>query len=249
MTDQPQSKKLSGQVQAAIVAGIFGLLTLVLTQWDKMPWNVGGNARSTLESSPQSTLSGRQSAAVPPSKGETGNSIGPVGAIREKWVELGGATGLLGPVLSGEADAERGGRFNAFRSGFIYWHPNFGAHAVYGLIGEKWSALGRERNFGYPLTDELPGDNGGRYNDFENNATITWHPQAGIHSVYGFIRTMWIESGREKANGRCGYPTSDEYDYQNGRRTDFQRGYITWRRGARAAVAHCSDDEGNPAAD
>lgn len=162
------------------------------------------------------------------------------GAIGDKWNELGGATGALGPVRSSEADADRGGRFNLFRNGFIYWHPSYGAHAVYGLIGEKWNALGRERNFGYPLTDEMPGGNGGRYNDFENNATITWHPQAGTHSVYGLIRLKWIELGREGPNSPCGYPIRDEYDVQGGRRTDFQRGYITWRRGARAAEAHCS---------
>lgn len=162
------------------------------------------------------------------------------GAIGEKWHELGGPTGALGPARSSEADAERGGRYNVFRNGYIYWHPSFGAHAVYGLIGEKWNALGRERAFGYPLTDELSGGNGGRYNDFENNATITWHPQAGAHSVYGLIRIKWVELGREGSNSRCGYPTSDEYEIQGGRRSDFQRGYIIWRRGARAAVAHCS---------
>lgn len=161
------------------------------------------------------------------------------GAIRDKWIQLGGATGPLGPPLSSEADAARGGRFNAFRNGYIYWHPSFSAHAVYGLIGQKWNALGRERNFGYPLTDERAGPRGGRYNDFENNATITWQAQAGTHSVYGFIRDAWIKKGRE--GGNCKYPIRDEYDFEGGRRTDFQEGFITWRRGARAAVAHCSE--------
>ena len=30
---------LSGPAQAAVIAGAFGLLTAVLTNWDKMPWN------------------------------------------------------------------------------------------------------------------------------------------------------------------------------------------------------------------
>lgn len=167
------------------------------------------------------------------------------GAIRDKWLELGGTGGALGPPLSSEADAARGGRFNAFRAGYIYWHPNFGAHAVYGLIGQFWNASGRENNFGYPLTDELAGPGGGRYNDFENNATITWHPQAGTHSVYGFIRGEWIKRGRERGN--CGYPTSEEYDVSDGRRTDFRGGYITWRRGARSAVATCIVFDNGPA--
>jgi uncharacterized protein with LGFP repeats len=162
------------------------------------------------------------------------------GAIKAKWVQLGGASGPLGAARSSEADAARGGRFNAFASGFIYWHPRFGAHAVYGLIGEKWSTAGRENGFGYPLTDEMPGDNGGRFNDFERNATITFHPKAGTHVVYGFIRDAWVRLGRETRNGRCGYPTSDEYDAGAYRRSNFQKGYIVWRKGAGAAEAHCA---------
>ncbi|MGZ8998801.1 MAG: LGFP repeat-containing protein, partial [Allosphingosinicella sp.] len=89
--------------------------------------------------------------------------------------------------------------------------------------------------------DELPGDDGGRYNDFENNATITWHPRAGTHVVYGLIRNEWIRLGRERRSGRCGYPTTDEYDAGGGyRRSNFQRGYIIWRRGMRTAQQHCS---------
>lgn len=167
-----------------------------------------------------------------------GQSFAVYGAIREKWLQLGGDTGPLGPPTSSEAAAARGGRFNGFRAGYIYWHPTFGAHAVYGLIGQFWYAAGHENNFGYPLTDELPGAKGGRYNDFENNATVTWHPTAGTHSVYGFIRNEWIMRGR--GGGNCGYPTSEEFATSNGRRTNFQTGYITWQQGARAAVAHCS---------
>ena len=84
------------------------------------------------------------------------------GAIAEKWSQLKGETGPLGAAKTNEATAARGGRFNEFAHGFIYWHPKFGAHAVYGDIGVKWNQLGRERGFGYPLTDELPAPEGGR---------------------------------------------------------------------------------------
>jgi uncharacterized protein with LGFP repeats len=160
------------------------------------------------------------------------------GAIGDKWRELGAESGPLGAPLTDEADAARGGRFNAFQNGFIYWHPSFGAHAVYGEIGVKWNAMGRENGFGFPLTDELSAPGGGRYNDFENNGTIAWHPSTGAHAVYGLIRERWVALGRE--GGGCGYPTSDEYSTAGGRRSDFQGGYIEWRRNRRSAEAHCA---------
>ena len=48
MNDEPKRTGLSGEVQAAIVAGTFGLLTLMLTQWDKMPWNGGGGSEQNV---------------------------------------------------------------------------------------------------------------------------------------------------------------------------------------------------------
>jgi hypothetical protein len=150
------------------------------------------------------------------------------GAIADKWRLLGAATGPLGAPTSDESDAARGGRFNTFQNGFIYWHRNLGeAHAVYGLIGQKWNALGREKGFGYPLTDEQPAKNGGRFNDFENGGSIYFHPTFGVHAVYGAIRAKWHELGREA--GALGYPLSDETTSVNGGRfVNFQFGVISW---------------------
>src|SRR5262245_45376855 len=76
------------------------------------------------------------------------------GAIGEKYTKLGGERGPLGAPLSDEAPAPYGGRFNNFQNGFIYWHPQTGAFAVWGAIGEKWNEFGRVK-FGYPITDEI----------------------------------------------------------------------------------------------
>jgi uncharacterized protein with LGFP repeats len=160
------------------------------------------------------------------------------GEIARKWAETGGTGGPLGAARSSEADADRGGRYNNFQHGFIYWHPAIGAHIVYGLIGQKWNAMGRERATGYPITDELPGPRGGRYNDFERNATISWHPSTDAHIVYGLIRQEWLMQGRE--GGRCGYPTSDEYEAGGYRRSDFEKGSISWRAGMAQAVTLCA---------
>jgi uncharacterized protein with LGFP repeats len=158
------------------------------------------------------------------------------GAIAEKWSQLKGETGPLGAAKTNEATAARGGRFNEFAHGFIYWHPKFGAHAVYGDIGVKWNQLGRERGFGYPLTDELPAPDGGRYNDFENGGAIYWHRKTGAHAVYGEIRKKWLSVG---GVGRCGYPKTDEYLDGRHRRTDFERGYIRWSKQTGATLTDC----------
>ena len=80
------------------------------------------------------------------------------GAIRQKYLELGGEASFLGyPTTSETACPDRFGRFNHFQGGSIYWTGWTGAHEVHGLIRQKWAQLGWERNaaLGYPLTDEL----------------------------------------------------------------------------------------------
>jgi uncharacterized protein with LGFP repeats len=148
------------------------------------------------------------------------------GAIGQKWHELGAEKGPLGAPVTDELDAARGGRHNDFQYGFIYWHPNLGAHAVYGLIGEKWNSLGREKGFGYPITDEMPAHAGGRYNDFEGEKSIYWNRRNGAHAIYGAIRAKWVSKKRELS--AWGYPKTDEYQDGAFRRVDFDCGYIRW---------------------
>ena len=62
-----------------------------------------------------------------------------LGAIADKYNQLGGANGLLGPVTTNEQPAPFGGRFNEFAHGVIYWHPNTGAHEVHGAILALWT--------------------------------------------------------------------------------------------------------------
>jgi uncharacterized protein with LGFP repeats len=168
------------------------------------------------------------------------------GAIGDKWTELRRERGPLGAPRTDELDAARGGRYNEFQHGFIYWHPNIGAHAVYGLIGQKWNALGRERGYGFPLTDELSARNGGRYNEFEGGRSIYWHPRTGAHAVYGAIRDLWVSMGRERS--KHGYPATDEYDDGRGfRRVDFQCGYIRWSARTGARSERCDIIDNGPA--
>jgi len=70
-----------------------------------------------------------------------------IGAIREKWLVLGGEAGF-GAALDIERPTFDGvGRAQSFHGGgTISWHPAVGAFAVWGAIGAKWIALGRERS-------------------------------------------------------------------------------------------------------
>lgn len=96
-------------------------------------------------------------------------SIGPIadssagayevhGDIREKYLALGAEASILGYPRTDETGTPDGvGRFNHFQGGSIYWTPGTFAHEVHGLIRDRWSSLGWERNpqLGYPISDEL----------------------------------------------------------------------------------------------
>ncbi len=151
-----------------------------------------------------------------------------IGAIRDRYVSLGGPCGFLGDPLTAElATPVKFGRFNHFEGGSIYWSPSTGAWEVHGAIRETWSRLGWENGaVGFPLTDELPTPHKfGAFNHFQSGS-IYWSPATGAREVRGAIRDTWSRQGWE--NGALGFPTSDEYAIPGGRRSDFQGGFITW---------------------
>ena len=102
------------------------------------------------------------------------------GAIRELWKNLGAEKSFLGYPITDELIAEDGaGRFSHFQGGSIYWTPKTGAHEVHGAIRELWKNLGGERSsLGYPVTDELPLRDGGKFSRFQGGE-IHWYPQRG----------------------------------------------------------------------
>ncbi|MGH9937039.1 MAG: LGFP repeat-containing protein, partial [Blastocatellia bacterium] len=95
------------------------------------------------------------------------------GAIRDKYLALGGPDGFLGFPCTDVTvtGAWALGRYSNFENGAIYWTAQTGAHEVHGAIRERWQALGGVGSWlGYPLTDELQvfGFSGyGRYNKFQ----------------------------------------------------------------------------------
>jgi uncharacterized protein with LGFP repeats len=156
------------------------------------------------------------------------------GAIRTEWARLGWENSSDGFPVTDEV-ALRGGAYNHFTDGSIYFSPATGAHTVRGLIRDKWAAMGWETScLGYPATDEitLPG---GAFNHFAGGS-VYWSPATGAHTVRGAIRDRWASVGWE--NGRLGYPTSDEYAVTGGRRSNFSGGSITWTPTGGAVVTY-----------
>jgi uncharacterized protein with LGFP repeats len=110
-----------------------------------------------------------------------------IGAIRDKWLALGGEP-FSGPALDIERPTFDGvGRAQSFSKGVVVsWHPRVGAFAVWGAIGERWQSLGREASpLGYPTSDEFgPGSH--RRNNFQHGF-IDWTPHGGAQ-VHGPVR-------------------------------------------------------------
>lgn len=137
-----------------------------------------------------------------------------IGAIRDKWMSLGGSQSFLGEPLTDELVCPDGvGRFNHFQGGSIYWTPNTGAHFVIGLIRDAWASQGWETgSLGYPRTDELvtEGTAGqGRHSIFEGGE-IYWTPADGVNvKVYETNIDIWF-SGFRCLNESNEWSPSDE---------------------------------------
>lgn len=102
-----------------------------------------------------------------------------------------------------------------------------------GRILETYSRLGREAFFGNAITPERNAARGGKYQDFERDTSVYWHPQisAGVaRQIGGLIRGKWRDQGAEA--GHLGYPYTDELPTRRvGRFNHFEGGSIYWKSG------------------
>ncbi|WP_040792020.1 LGFP repeat-containing protein [Nocardia paucivorans] len=104
--------------------------------------------------------------------------------------------------------------------------PDGSEISVAGTIYQKYDEAGGPSGpLGLPEGPEETAPNGGRYQDFEGG-TIFSSDETGSHIVWGDIREEWERSGG--AEGPLGFPTSDEEDTPEGKKSEFQGGTITW---------------------
>lgn len=116
---------------------------------------------------------------------------------------------------------------------------------VKGTIALVYESIpGLKDVIGPPITAELTCPDGrGRYNHFQNGASIYWTPSSGAYVVGGEIRKAWERTGWEK--GPLGYPTSDEFTAISfdgsgkpmaWQQSNFEHGHITFTPVAGATV-------------
>ncbi|MER7844242.1 hypothetical protein ABTZ03_09895 [Kitasatospora sp. NPDC096077] len=148
------------------------------------------------------------------------------GRILEKYREY--RTTLGCPQTDEQTAPDGVGRFSVFDGGSIYWSPATDAHAIWGLIRDKWAALGWEKgSLGYPTSDELSLPDGAGKRQVFQGGSLYWHPTRsnGVHPVWGVIGQRWGQAGWE--GGVYGYPVTDELQ-QEGVTQMFEHGPVRW---------------------
>lgn len=110
------------------------------------------------------------------------------GEILIKWKAMDDVRSILGyPISNQYATVDGVGRSNEFQNGWIFWHPDHGAHEIHGPIAKKYTSMSWERSFlGFLTSDEkdLPHFSEAKYNEFENGK-IFWHPRVHARATDG----------------------------------------------------------------
>lgn len=153
------------------------------------------------------------------------------GSILEQYAANQYEAGHLGYPTSDEQCWIRGGCFQTFTGGSIYWSPATGAHFVKGAIRDRWGSLGWEslrtpagppqgiteiwrarwgHDLGYPTSGEFCGlIRRGCFQNFERGR-IYFSPATGAHPVTPSANGgYWTYAGAERS--RFGYPVEEEH--------------------------------------
>jgi hypothetical protein len=174
------------------------------------------------------------------------------GGIYEKFWKMGGPQSVLGLPIRNEDDAYPSGisgykaRYSLFENGVIHWHaegPKLDqSFEMHGAIADKYNnsymggKCGSGSFLGLPVTNQAPGatsSTGVRCEFVACEAgAIHLHLdgplQGQVFETHGAIWFAYAEMGGSGSG--LGLPVSDEYDWKEGRRSDFERGYVYWHR-------------------
>lgn len=145
------------------------------------------------------------------------------GAIRAKWVAAGSEKGRLGYPTSSQIALTKGGVYQKFQGGAIYWTAATGAHISVGGIRSAWSLQGYEKGpLGYPTTDEVKVASG--YMQGFQGGSIHWSSATAGRSLIGSMNTKFVASGGLAV---LGFPTAEQAALVNGGLTQaFQKGTL-----------------------
>lgn len=158
--------------------------------------------------------------------------------ITVRWRNLGGARSLLGSPTTREFAVGRGA-IRVFEGGRIYWSPKTGAREVRGRLLETYRQRGGpESHLRWPVSGVLKAANGGYRTRFQGGR-IYAKPGPGAHVVFGPILRRWAKA--DFAKGWMGYPTTNVYAVDGGKRCKFQHATITWQRATNTFTAKRTD--------
>lgn len=131
------------------------------------------------------------------------------GGILSQFNKVGGLTSMGQPQMKEHCKLVKGGCWQAFDKGTIYWTKATGAHVVrYGDIRNRWGQLSYENGaLGYPTGDEHNLKENGKWQSFENGSAM-YSSKSGTWENYGQIRNAYAKQNYE--NGSLGYPTSSQ---------------------------------------
>jgi hypothetical protein len=123
------------------------------------------------------------------------------------------------------------GRFAQFARGYIYWHPDIGARAVPERVFQYWAGQKWENGpLGYPVKNHAYIDGVGDIQAFERG--VVFRKLTGSdgqddpgHHVTGVIGDSFYKRGAETV---LGWPVSNQYDFDGGRKQDFENGSLIW---------------------
>lgn len=153
------------------------------------------------------------------------------GEIKDLYTKLGGPTSFLLFPKSNELTSPDGiGKRSEFINGFIYWHPETGAHSVSIPVSKVWQRHGWEGGFlGYPTTDDISLGNQWYVQHFQGGHVYTHNALPATQaSIQGAIYEKWQSMGAQ--NSELGFPISDELTTSDGigRYSVFEHGMIYW---------------------
>jgi hypothetical protein len=121
------------------------------------------------------------------------------GAIRDRWLALGGAGGALGYPITDEQSVQKDGaeigRSSRFEHGSIYWSAGTGAWEVLGAIQQSYDQIGgpgAEDGFGFPTSGQgnTP-TSGGQFSNFQGGI-IVFHASGPFQGAVAFSKLQFF---------------------------------------------------------
>ncbi|MGY1743503.1 MULTISPECIES: hypothetical protein [unclassified Blastococcus] len=145
------------------------------------------------------------------------------GALDARYRAAGGPAALGFPTMHDGPTSSRDGAYVDLQRGSIYWSQATGAHVVAGDVLTRWRQLGAQGgSLGYPTGDDTVVGSG-RSTAF-SNGSIYWSAATGARVVMAPAAATYAQMGGPAS--ALGFPTADTRTVPEGRRTDFQGGYL-----------------------